>query len=144
MHVSSILRKKGTEVHTIVPGTTIAQAIAVLHEKEVGALVVTDEGSSRPKGIISERDVVRGLAEHGDGFLNTAVNECMASPVTTCSPNDTEREILALMTNRRFRHLPVTENGALCGIISIGDIVKARIDDVMAEADALRAYIANG
>lgn len=144
MHVSSILREKGTAVHTIEPGITVAQAIKLLHEKEVGALVVTEEGASRPAGIISERDIVQGLAVHGEAFLHSAVSDCMASPVTTCSPNDTEQEILALMTDRRFRHLPVTENGVLCGIVSIGDVVKARIDDVMAEADALKAYIANG
>ena len=95
-------------------------------------------------GIVSERDIVRGLAERGAEFLGCTVEDCMASPVETCAPGDGDREILALMTDRRFRHLPVLEDGRLIGIVSIGDVVKARIDGVIAEADALRDYIVRG
>lgn len=144
MQVDTILRRKGTEVFTIPPGTIISDAVALLHEKAVGALVVAEPGTGVPKGIFSERDVVRGLARHGEALLNHTVDDYMASPVVTCSLDDTEREVLALMTDRRFRHLPVVEEGVLRGIVSIGDVVKARIDAMVAEADALRSYIAHG
>jgi CBS domain-containing protein len=144
MQVSTILKLKGAEIYGVAPGTTVADAVAMLRDRGVGALVVTHPGSGRPEGIFSERDVVRGLAEHGAALLSMTVDEHMASPVVTCSLEDTEREVLAMMTERRFRHLPVVEDGVLCGIVSIGDVVKARIDGIVAEADALRAYIAHG
>ena len=143
MDVRAILRAKGSEVATAAPGTTIADAVAMLTERMIGALVVTDGGGALV-GIISERDIVRGLAEQGAAFLDCRIEICMASPVETCAPGDSDREILALMTDRRFRHLPVIEDGRLIGIVSIGDVVKSRIDGVMAEADALRDYIVRG
>ena len=143
MDVRAILRAKGGEVATAAPGTTIADAVAMLTERMIGALVVTDGGGALV-GIISERDIVRGLAEQGAAFLDCRIEICMASPVETCEPGDSDREILALMTDRRFRHLPVVEDGRLIGIVSIGDVVKSRIDGVMAEADALRDYIVRG
>ena len=143
MDVRAILRAKGGEVATVAPGTTIADAVAMLTERMIGALVVTDGGGALV-GIISERDIVRGLAEQGAAFLDCRIEICMASPVETCAPGDSDREILALMTDRRFRHLPVVEDGRLIGIVSIGDVVKSRIDGVMAEADALRDYIVRG
>ena len=108
------------------PETTIAAAVAILTERMIGALVVTGENGSLA-GIISERDIVRGLAEQGAAFLDCPIDTCMASPVETCAPGDSDREILALMTDRRFRHLPVVEDGRLIGIVSIGDVVKSRI-----------------
>ena len=143
MDVRAILRAKGGEVATVPPDTSIADAVAELAERMIGALVVTDGGGALV-GIISERDIVRGLAEQGTAFLDCRIDTCMASPVETCSPGDSDREILALMTDRRFRHLPVVEDGKLIGIVSIGDVVKSRIDGVMAEADALRDYIVRG
>ena len=143
MDVRAILRAKGGEVATVPPDTTIAAAVAVLTERMIGALVVTDRGGALV-GIISERDIVRGLAEQGAAFLDCTIETCMASPVETCAPGDSDREILALMTDRRFRHLPVVEDGGLIGIVSIGDVVKSRIDGVIAEADALRDYIVRG
>ena len=143
MDVRAILKAKGGEVATVPPDTTIAAAVAVLTERMIGALVVTDENGALV-GIVSERDVVRGLAEQGAAFLDCRIETCMASPVETCAPGDSDREILALMTDRRFRHLPVVEDGRLIGIVSIGDVVKSRIDGVMAEADALRDYIVRG
>ncbi len=143
MDVRAILKTKGSEVATVPPGTTVAVAVAVLTERMIGALVVTDENGALA-GIVSERDIVRGLAEQGAAFLDCPIHSCMASPVETCAPGDSDREILALMTDRRFRHLPVVEDGRLIGIVSIGDVVKSRIDGVMAEADALRDYIVRG
>ncbi len=143
MDVRAILKAKGSEVATVPPDTTVAAAVAVLTERMIGALVVTDENGSLV-GIVSERDVVRGLSEQGAEFLDRRIDTCMASPVETCAPGDSDREILALMTDRRFRHLPVVEDGRLIGIVSIGDVVKSRIDGVMAEADALRDYIVRG
>ena len=143
MDVRGILRAKGSEVATVPPGTTIAAAVAALAGRMIGALVVIDEDGALV-GIVSERDIVRGLAEQGAAFLDCLVETCMASPVETCAPGDSDREILALMTDRRFRHLPVVEDGRLIGIVSIGDVVKSRIDGVMAEADALRDYIVRG
>ena len=143
MEVRAILRAKGNEVATVSPGTTIAAAVAELAGRMIGALVVTDANGALI-GIVSERDIVRGLSEQGAGFLDCLVETCMASPVETCALGDSDREILALMTDRRFRHLPVVEDGELVGIVSIGDVVKSRIDGVMAEADALRDYIVRG
>ena len=143
MDVCTILRGKGSEVATVPPETTVAAAVALLAEHMIGALVVTD-ASGALVGIISERDIVRGLAEQGAAFLDCPIETCMASPVQTCAPGDSDREILALMTDRRFRHLPVVEDGSLIGIVSIGDVVKSRIDGVIAEADALRDYIVRG
>ena len=143
MDARAILRAKGGEVATVPPGTTVAAAVAELAQRMIGALVVTDTAGALV-GIISERDIVRGLAERGAAFLDCTVADCMASPVETCAPGDGDREMLALMTDRRFRHLPVVEDGRLIGIVSIGDVVKSRIDGVMAEADALRDYIVRG
>ena len=143
MDVAGILRAKGAQVWTVPPETTVADAVALLHTHEIGALIVGD-GTTAPAGIISERDVVTGLADRGADFLNCTLDECMSSPVLTCAPSDSDREIMALMTDRRVRHLPVVEDGKLCGIVSIGDVVKSRIDGIMAEADALKDYIVRG
>ena len=143
MDVRAILKAKGSEVATVRPGITIAAAVAELSERMIGALVVTDDGGALV-GIVSERDIVRGLAGQGAAFLDCTVETCMASPVETCAPGDGDREILALMTDRRFRHLPVVEDGRLIGIVSIGDVVKSRLDGAIAEADALRDYIVRG
>ncbi len=143
MDVAGILRAKGGAVTTAKPGMTMAEAVALLSERQIGALVVSDDGRNL-LGIVSERDVVRGFAERGAAFLACTLSECMASPVVTCAPGDSDREIMALMTDRRFRHLPVIEDGALVGIVSIGDVVKSRIDGIVAEADALREYIVRG
>ena len=143
MDVAGILRSKGSAVTTAKPDMTTTEAIALLNERQIGALVVSDDGRTL-LGIVSERDVVRGLAERGAGFLSCTLAECMASPVVTCSPSDSDRAVMAMMTDRRFRHLPVIEDGALVGIVSIGDVVKSRLDGILAEADALREYIVRG
>ena len=121
----------------------MSAAIALLSERRIGALVVTDD-DLHPIGIVSERDIVRGLADKGGEFLDCTLADCMASPVVTCAPGDTDREIMALMTDRRFRHLPVLDGGDLVDIVSIGDVVKSRIDGIAAEAEALKDYILRG
>lgn len=142
MDVAGILRAKGGEVCTVGPGAAVAEAVSILNARRIGALVVTEGGALA--GIVSERDIVSGLAEKGADFLDCALAECMTTQVVTCAPTDSDREVLALMTDRRCRHLPVLDGGALVGIVSIGDVVKSRIDGIVAEADALRDYIVRG
>ena len=140
MNVETMLTRKGADVFTIEPDTSIADAIHILKEKRVGALVVSEDGQSLA-GILSERDIVHHLADKGAALLDSQVRDLMTPDVRTCELADTAREVLAVMTDRRIRHLPVVENGRLCGLISIGDAVKIRLDEATAEADALREYI---
>ncbi len=141
MDVASILRTKGASVATAPPEATIADVAAKLKEKKIGALVVSDDGV-KVLGIISERDILRGVADHGLELLDKRADELMTAEVLTCTPNDTTRDLMAVMTERRIRHIPVTDDGALCGIISIGDVVKDRLDEIEREANALRDYVA--
>ncbi len=143
MNVETILAGKGRDVLTIAPDATIADAVAVLKARRVGAAVVSIDGKS-VAGILSERDIVHGLAEHGAEALDRRVDEFMTRDVMTCLGGDTDREVLALMTERRFRHLPVVEDGVLAGIVSIGDVVKSRLDEIATEAEAMRDYISRG
>lgn len=140
MNVETMLKRKGADVFTIEPDTSIADAIHLLKEKRVGALVVSEDGQHLA-GIISERDIVHHMAEKGAALLDSRVRDLMTHDVRTCEFADTAREVLAVMTDRRIRHLPVVENGRLCGLISIGDAVKIRLDEATAEAEALREYI---
>jgi CBS domain-containing protein len=143
MNVESILRSKGRAVATIRPDAPIAAALAALTEHNIGALVVSADGEA-VDGIVSERDIVRGLAARGGAFLADQVAAAMTRPVVTCSPRDKVADLMALVTNRRFRHLPVVEGGRLCGIVSIGDLVKSRLDEIEHEALSLRSFIAGG
>tara|TARA_R110002110_G_scaffold71703_1_gene191318 strand:+ start:1649 stop:2080 length:432 start_codon:yes stop_codon:yes gene_type:complete len=140
MQVAKILQHKGSEVYTIEPDATIETAVQYLRDAGIGALVVSRDGRS-VDGIVSERDFVRGLADQGADLLRIPVSDIMTRDVMTCSLKDTSRDLLSHMTEHRVRHVPVVENGALCGMISIGDAVKSRLDEVEHEADALRAYI---
>ena len=140
MQVHTILREKGSDIHTIGPGTTIAEAAARLREFGIGALVVSEDGATIT-GIISERDIVYGLAEQGAGFLGLTVSDAMTVDVVTCSPEDSGRGVLSRMTEHRMRHVPVVDGGRLVGLVSIGDVVKSRLQEIMSEADALRDYI---
>ena len=142
MLVATILQGKGREVHTVRPDDTIATAVGSLSEFGIGALVVSTDGR-RVDGIISERDIVRGLSEKGENLLGEPVSSVMTVEVLTCGLDDTGRGVLGYMTERRVRHVPVLENGELCGMISIGDVVKSRLDEIMNEADALREYISH-
>ena len=141
MDVASILRAKGSAVATAPPEATITDIAAKLKQEKIGALVVSDDGV-KVLGIISERDIVRGLADHGLDLLEKRADDLMTSEVLTCTPNDTTGDLMAVMTKQRIRHIPVTEDGGLCGIISIGDVVKDRLDEIEREANALRDYVA--
>lgn len=141
MRIADVLRNKGAEVATIDPGVTVGGVIAALAEGNYGALPVVD--GETLVGIVSERDVVRGLNEHGPGLLGSSVVEIMTMEVVTCSPEDSALELSRVMTDRRIRHLPVTVDGKLVGIVSIGDMVKARIDSLEVEREQLQSYIAS-
>ena len=141
MNVHAILRNKGDSVVTIHPDATIDRAVSVLRRRGIGALVVSDNGES-VVGILSERDIVDALARFGGDLLSVSVSEVMTSPVVTCEPGDSVAELMAEMTNRRIRHFPVLDNGRLIGIVSIGDLVKSRLDEIEYEAHSLRSFIA--
>ena len=141
MNVEAILRGKGRDVATIRPDQTVAVALAALLDRNIGALVVSRDGE-RVDGIISERDIVHGLAAHGGALLAVDVAAVMTRRVATCDPADTVADLMALMTNRRIRHLPVVDDGKLVGIVSIGDLVKNRLDEIEYEARSLRSFIA--
>ena len=141
MLVRHIVSVNGADVATARPDTTIADAAKVLRDRNIGALVITtDDGGLA--GILSERDLVRGLPDHGTDLLALKVKDRMTTEVTTCSPDDRVDGIMKLMTDGRFRHLPVVEAGKLVGIVSIGDVVKSRLEELEAEATTLRQYIA--
>lgn len=140
MRIADVLRNKGSAVATVGPAVTVAELLGVLAEHNVGALPVVDDG--RLIGIVSERDVVRRLHAGGTGLLGASVDSIMTTEVTTCSPGDDVTDLAAVMTTRRFRHLPVVEDGELTGIVSIGDLVKARIDLLESERAQLQNYIA--
>ena len=141
MHVETILRNKGRNVATIGPEASIATAVALLRRHAIGALVVSRDGVA-VEGILSERDIVIALADHGAATLDLAVRDLMSREVITCRPSDAIADLAALMTERRIRHLPVIDRGALAGIVSIGDVVKQRIDEVEGEASSMREFIA--
>ena len=137
MSVESILKAKGTHVERTRPDTTLYTIVWDLKLKAIGALVVSEDGTS-VLGLISERDIVRGLAEHGATILSLPVSKLVTSPVVTCTPRESITAVMARMTRHRVRHLPVVEGGKLCGIVSIGDVVKHRLDELELEANILR------
>lgn len=140
MKVHTMLARKGSTVTTIKPNDTVGTAVRLLKENRIGALVVSADGA-RVDGILSERDIVRALDERGSGLLETPVSGLMTSIVKTCAPADGIEALMTEMTRSRIRHLPVVEDGRLSGIISIGDVVKARVEELEAEASALRDYV---
>jgi len=141
--VSSVLEIKGHKVVTGAPRDTVAALVKVLSVNRIGAApVVNDEG--RLAGIISERDVIRGMAQHGDLVTALPVERLMTTEVKTCSPEDAIVELMEVMTLQRIRHLPVVRNGALEGIVSIGDVVKQRLQEAQSELNELRTYISSG
>ena len=143
MNVEIILKTKGSDVATTKPDASLAVAAAELVARKIGALVVSTDGSS-VDGIISERDIVRAIAEAGAAALDKPVSAAMTRDVFTCSRKDSVQELMATMSQKRIRHLPVTEDGKLCGMISIGDVVKYRLEEVEYEAEALRGFIVGG
>jgi len=142
MRIADVLRSKGSSVATVPPWTTITELVAELAKHNIGAVVVlTPEGVA---GIVSERDVVRRLAERGAELLGRPVSEIMTKVVVTCTPDDTVETLSVLMTERRVRHVPVIDDGRLAGIVSIGDVVKRQIDKLREEQAQLEQYITQG
>jgi CBS domain-containing protein len=139
MTIASVLQGKGSAVETVTVDDTVFDAVRRLGEKRIGALPVIDAG--RIAGIMSERDVIYCLREHGPEVLDWPVSRVMSSPAITADSQTEVLHALGLMTQRRIRHLPVVDQGQLRGIVSIGDLVKYRMDRIEAEADAMRAYI---
>jgi CBS domain-containing protein len=143
MQVKHILRDKGRDVVTIAGEATLSEATRLLARKRIGAVVVRGEDGSLA-GILSERDIVRALSEESVAALASPVSAFMTRGVATCAETDSVDDLMEMMTARRFRHVPVMENGRLAGIVSIGDVVKTRIEETVREAKSLRDYIAAG
>src|SRR5205085_118659 len=139
MTIAAVLHGKGNSVETITADERVFDAVRRLGEKRIGALPVVEDG--RITGIISERDVIYCLRDHGAEVLDWPVSRVMSSPAITAEPSMDVLVALALMTQRRIRHLPVVQGGEIVGIVSIGDLVKHRMDRIEAEAEAMRAYI---
>lgn len=140
MRIADVLRNKGTGVVTVGPSATVTELITALTDHNIGALPVVDGGHL--VGIVSERDVVRRLHANGPSALSATVADLMTTGVVTCAPDDDAAGLAGIMTERRFRHLPVVVDGELVGIVSIGDLVKARIDMLEQEREQLQSYIA--
>jgi CBS domain-containing protein len=140
MTVSIILAAKGRDVVSIEPNATLGSAIALLAEKRIGAAIILGAGG-RIAGILSERDIVRALAEHGAAALDEPVSQTMTRNVSTCSENETVASIMERMTEGKFRHVPVVEQGQLVGIVSIGDVVKYRLLEMERDSAAMHEYI---
>ena len=140
MRIVDVLRNKGNEVATVGPEATVAIVVAELARRNVGALPVVEGG--RLIGIVSERDVVRRLNDSGNALLATPVRDIMTTAISTCTPRDAVTDLARTMTAGRFRHMPVLVGGELVGIVSIGDLVKARIDELESEREQLQSYIA--
>lgn len=143
MLIEHILATKGTEVISVPSSATVAQAVDVLRSRGIGAVVVSDDGRS-PAGILSERDVVRLLADTGPSALTRPVSTAMTSSVHTCGPEASLDDLMAMMTTHRVRHLPVVRDGAMVGLVSIGDVVKHRVGELAQEAQALHDYVTSG
>jgi len=143
MQIEMILMAKGSVVSTIDRGATVGDAARVLAQEKVGALVVSGDGR-HIDGILSERDIARALAEHGAATIDLTVEQLMTRDVSTCGRHDTVDDLMEQMTQHRIRHVPVVEQGELVGIVSIGDVVKHRLDELQTETQTLHDYIALG
>jgi CBS domain-containing protein len=143
MFVSDILATKGGLVFTVTPSTTLGEVARQLSTRRIGSVLVVDR-LDRVVGIVSERDIVQALATHGAPALELDASDAMTRDVVTCDPDDSIDHVMGAMTRGRFRHLPVVRRGELMGLVSIGDVVKARLAETRHEAEALRAYIVAG
>jgi CBS domain-containing protein len=143
MFVSDILSQKGGLVYSVTPSTTVAEVAQQLSTRRIGSVLVLSDQSA-VVGIVSERDLVRATAAHGAKALELEARQVMTRDVVTCHPDDSIDEVMQTMTNGRFRHLPVVHHGELLGLVSIGDVVKARLEETQYEAEALKAYIVAG
>jgi CBS domain-containing protein len=140
MTVKAILSRKGNNVITIEPTVMLSAAVKILAEHRIGAVVIAG-ADKQVAGILSERDIVRALAQRGPGALEEAVGQVMTRKVVTCTESDTVAALMERMTQGKFRHLPVVERGKLVGLVSIGDVVKHRLGEMEHESNALREYI---
>ncbi|MGH9092937.1 MAG: CBS domain-containing protein [Acidimicrobiales bacterium] len=140
MHIVDILAAKGSAVATISRTATVGDAVRELAARSIGALVVSEDGA-HIDGIVSERDIVRRLDRSGSELLSSPVASIMSTPVHTCSPDDTPEAVMEIMTHRRVRHVPVVSDGRLTGLVSIGDVVKSRIEALEADHKVLVEYI---
>lgn len=141
MDIETILARKGSAVRTIRSDATVGDALRQLRNLQISALVVSPDGRAI-EGIVSDRGIMNHIADHGVRVLDRPLREVMTHKVVTCTPRDLVGSIMAVMTERRIRHIPVVDrNGMLCGIVSIGDLVKHRLDEIELEADAMREYI---
>ncbi len=140
MTAQAILNHKGTAVHTVKPNSTVISAAKDLCDETIGAVVVSSDGN-RIEGILSERDIVHALADHGTDSMKWPVSKIMSTDVITCSPKDRALSIMSLMNQHRIRHIPVVDSGKMVGLISIGDIINRRLVEVADDAKAMREYI---
>ena len=140
MFVRQILQAKGNDVVTVLAGTKVVDLVGLLKQHKIGAIMVTDP-NNMPKGIFSERDLAFGLADHGASVLDQEVDQLMTKDLVTCTPDDTVQRLMEIMTKHRIRHLPVLDSGKMVGIISVGDVVKSRLEELEAEASSLQDYI---
>ena len=143
MLVKQIFKQKDNRIITVQPGDTVATATEILKRENIGAVMVGGPDGAL-SGILSERDIVRAMPEHGPDIFKLTVEQLMTRDVVTCSSDDRVNDLMKKMTAGRFRHLPVVDGGSLTGIISIGDVVKSRLEELEAEASQLRDYIASG
>lgn len=142
MRISDVLKNKGAGVLTIAPDTTVSDLLTGLVTRNVGAMVVT--GPDGPVGIVSERDILRKLHEYGPALLGRTVADIMTAEIITCTPDDPVDSLAGLMTTNRVRHVPVIADGQLVGIVSIGDVVKTRMEELQIQQEQLEAYITQG
>jgi CBS domain-containing protein len=143
MRIADLLRHKGSEVASVAPDRSVTGLLEDLARHNIGAVVVLDDTDALV-GIVSERDVVRRLHERGTDLLTAPVSEIMTTQVVTCGPDESLDSLAAIMTERRIRHMPVVEDGRLIGIVSIGDVVKSRIQQLESDRERLESYIAQG
>jgi CBS domain-containing protein len=142
VRIADVLKNKGASVQTVAPDMTVSDLLAGLVNRNIGAMVVVGPGG--PVGIVSERDVVRKLHEFGVELLGRPVSDIMTVQVITCTPADSVDSLSVLMTTNRVRHVPVMEDGRLAGIVSIGDVVKTRMEELQTQQEQLEAYITQG
>lgn len=143
MSIRHILEEKGRQVFTMTPNATLEEAARELSDRKIGALILTDDDGAI-SGILSERDIVRMVARNGAACLSQSIADVMTTKVVTCTEAMSIDEVMEIMTTGRFRHVPVEEKGRLVGVISIGDVVKKRIEEAVQEAEQMRTYIAAG
>lgn len=143
MYVSTMLKRKGNQTVTTTPETQISTVVSLLESRKIGAVIVADS-RGKVRGILSERDIVRGLSEHGAKVMSLTASDLMSPDVISCRSNDTISDVMAVMTERNIRHLPVVEAGRLLGMVSMRDVVRERLTEVEADISDMMEYMAGG